>query len=216
MLNVIQPLYKSVNQIKFGWNQEIGAASYNVYVGLAPANVLKLASNVSNTPSTASSDLGKVPYAAKIADVQTLLTLTTDYDFSNTVFFFAITYNDSTGTESANTPIPSSNIIEVPPVGIIPRYMKDDPTMNRHFYVFNNDLQKWTKSAGSSMGAIIVDTADFFKSNITTEYTYDTTNVATIKSYPSDATVSGSPAKLTTYTYNGGLVTKIQITDSTV
>jgi hypothetical protein len=216
MINVIQPLYKSANQIKFGWNQEPGAASYNVYVGLAPANLQSLATDVSNIPSIASSDLGKVPYAAQIADVQAALTLTTAYDFSNTVFFFAITYNNSTGTESQHTPIPSSNIIEVPPVGIIPRYMKDDPTINRHLYVFNNDLQKWTKSAGSSMGAMIIDSADFFKSNITTVYSYDSTNLSTIKSYPSDATVSGSPAKLTTYTYTGGLVTKIQITDSTV
>lgn len=215
MINVIQPLYKSVNQIKFGWNQEPGAASYNVYVGLAPANLQELAADVSNIPSTASSDLGKVPYTAHIADVQAVLSLTTDYDFSNTVFFFAITYNDSTGTESQHAPIPSSNIIEVPPVGIIPRFMKDDPTMNRHPYVFNNDLQKWTKAAGSPMGAVIVDAADFYKSNITVEYTYDGTNLSTIKSYPSDATASGSPAKLTTYTYNG-LVSKIQITDSTV
>jgi hypothetical protein len=213
MVNVIQPLQKSAGQIKFGWIQEPGATAYNVYVGLAPALIQKLASNVSKAPSTASSDLGKIPYIAYIDDVRTLLSLTTDYDFSNTVFYFAITYNTG-GSEVL--PIPASNIIEVPPVGIIPRTMRDDPTINRHPYVFSNDNQKWTKVAGSSMGATIVDSADFFKTNLTTEFTYDSTNLSTIKSYPSDATVAGSPAKLTTYTYNGGLVTKIQITDSTV
>jgi len=64
---------------------------------------------------------------------------------------------------------------------------------------------------------LVVDSADFFKSNITTEYTYDGTNLSTIKSYPSDSTTAGYPAKLTAYTYTGGgLVSKIQITDSTI
>lgn len=214
MVNVIEPLYKSQNKIDFGWRPEVGAVSYNIYVGLAPASVTELASGIDNIKSNRPMDMGKIPYSVNIADVQSLLGLTTDYDFSNTVFYFAITYLDSTGSESTHAPIPASNIIEVPPVGIIPRTMKDDPTMNRHPYVFSDDIQRWTKVAGSSMGAVIVDSADFFKSNITTDYVYngDTT---TTKSYFSDAT-TGSPAKLTTYTYNNGLVTKIQITDSTV
>jgi hypothetical protein len=216
MINVIEPLYKSQNKIDFGWRPEVGAVSYKVYVGLAPASVTQLATGIDNIKSNRPMDMGKIPYTTNIADVQSLLSLSTDYDFSNTVFYFAITYVNSSGSESVHTPIPASNIIEVPPVGIIPRTMKDDPTINRHPYVFSDDTQRWTKVAGSSMGAVIVDSADFFKSNITTIYTYDTTRVSTIKSYLSDAT-TGSPAKLTTYSYNGsGLVSQIQITDSTV
>jgi hypothetical protein len=217
MISVIEPLYKATDRIDFGWKPEPGAVTYKVYVGLAPALMTLFVSGVDNMQSNRSMDLGKIPFSANIADVQSTLVLSTDYDFSNTVFYFAITYVDSGGTESPHTPIPALNIIEVPPVGVIPRNMKDDPTINRHPYVFSNDNQKWTKTAGSPMGAVIVDSADFFKSNITLDYTYDTTNLKTIKSYPSDATAIGSPAKLTTYTYGaGGLVSKIQITDSTI
>jgi predicted membrane-bound spermidine synthase len=94
--------------------------------------------------------------------------------------------------------------------------MKDDPTMNRHIYVFNDDVQRWVKTAGSSSGAIITDTADFYKASITTVYTYDGTNLSSTKSYLSDATAAGSAAKLTTYSYSGSQLTKVVVTDSTV
>jgi len=120
---------------------------------------------------------------------------------------------NSVGSESA---IADSRVVEVPPVGIIPRTMKDDPTMNRHPYVYSDELLRWVKTAGSSSGALITSASDFYEANITTDYTYDGTNLATKLSYLSDATTSGSPAKLTTYTYTGGDLTKVEITDSTV
>jgi hypothetical protein len=211
MQSFIEPLYKSASAIQFGWRPEPGAASYKVYVGLSATSLTLLASNISAQPSQASQDRGKVPYTAQASAVQALLGTT--LDFGNSTFFFAITYVDSTGASSL---LANSTIVEVPPVGITTRFMKDDPTINRHVYYFSPDLQKWVKGVGSSSGAMVTDTADFFKANITTVYTYDTTNVKTTKSYPSDATTAGSPAKLTTYTYSGSQLTKVVIQDSTV
>ena len=216
MLTFIEPLYKSPLSIQFGWKQEPTAGpfdTYSVYVGLLSTSLTKLADSIPNVKDNNSPQTqGRVSYKAEIAAVQALLSLPATTDFSNKVFYFAITVTIS-GSESL---IANSTIVQVPPVGITTKFMKDDPTENRHGFVFSDDIQKWVKMAGSPSGATIVDAADFYKSNITTVYTYDGTNVSTIKSYLSDATTSGSPAKLTTYTYSGSKVTKVVVTDSTV
>jgi hypothetical protein len=212
MNSYIEPLYKTKNIIKFGWKPENGAASYKMYVGLSSINLTLLYSNISAQMSERSQDFGKVPYEASIADVQTALGLAATKDFSNTIFYFAITFVNAFGVESGIT---GSTVVEVFPVGIGARYMKDDPTIFRQGFVFSQDALKWAKMAGSSMGAVITDPSDFYKANIITEYTYDTTNLATVKSYLTDSTV-GSPAKLTTYTYTGTQLTKMVVTDSTV
>lgn len=215
MISLIEPIYKTKTSIQFGWRQEAGAVSYNVYVGLGPDTSLlsQLASGVSNIADNVPSTRGKVTYTAQAGDVQTLLSIPSTWDFSNKVFYFAITFVDASNTESS---ISDSIVVEVPPVGIIPKQMKDDPTINRHGYVFSDEVQRWVKMSGSAAGAVITNESDFYKANITTIYTYDGTNLASTLSYPSDATVAGMPAKLTTYTYAGSQLTKVQITDSTV
>jgi len=215
MDSFIEPLYKSQSIIKFGWNRESGAVSYKVYVGTLPgtATLLPLAVSIPDSASQQPVGRGKVIYDALIEDVRTLLSLASTVSFANKIFYFAITYVDSVGSESA---LADSTVVEVPPTGITPKEMKDDPTMRRQGFVFNDGVLRWVKMAGSSRGAVITDPSDYYKANITTEYLYDGTNIDTIKSYLSDTTAAGSPAKLTTYTYSGSLVTKIEITDSTV
>jgi len=213
MISFIEPLLKSVNEIRFGWAREPGAVSYNIYVGVISTSLSSLVTGIPDIATKASTGLGKVVHVVGIDSVRTVLSLPATTNFGNKVLYFAITYVDSVGSESA---LADSTIVEVPPVGIISKLMKDDPTINRHGYVFSNELQRWSKMIGSSSGAVIMDTADFYKSNITTEYTYDGTNIETMKSYPSDATAAGSPAKLTTYTFSGSLLTKVVVTDSTV
>ena len=213
MVTVIDPLYKAKDAIKFGWRPEYGAASYNMYVGLVPSPLTLLYSGISAAISQQPSFQGMVPYTAQIADVRTKLSLASTVDFSNKIFYFSLTYVDSTGATSS---ISDSTVVEVFPVGIMGYYAKEDPTANRHEYVFSHDALKWAKMAGSGQGAVITDPSDFYKSNIILEYTYDTSNLKTIKSYPTDSTLAGAPAKLTTYTYSGSQVTKVVITDSTV
>lgn len=215
MNSFIESLYKSKENILFGWNPELGVTvqSYKIYVGIAPSvtSLSMLAENISSTVSNQPQSRGKIAYEAQIADVRALLSLVDTIDFTNTVFYFAITYI-SGGVESN---LNDSVVVEVPPVGIGPRLMKDDPTINRHPYVFSDNEQRWAKQAGSAKGAAIVDGSDYYKTNIITEFTYDAGNVITTKSYLTDAT-TGSYAKLTTYEYSGSDVTKITITDSTV
>lgn len=213
MQSYIEPIHKSINEIKFCWAQESGATSYQIYVGVIPTSLTLLVSYIPDIPSKGPQGLGKVVYDVGIDIVRTALSLASTVNFGNKVFYFSIIYLDSTGTPSS---LADSTIVEVPPVGIIPKLMKDDPTTNRHGYVFNDSLQRWTKMMGSSSGAVIVDAADFYKTNLTIEYTYDGTNLSTIKSYPTDSTITGSPAKLTTYTYSSGQISKIVISDSTV
>jgi len=215
MNSVIEPLYKSPNKITFGWEQETGAYGYKIYVGLGPSTSFMnlLYDNISPQASHETPTVGKVPYIADIEDIRDILGLASTITFNNKLFYFTLTYVDSAGTESA---LADSTIIEVPPVGIIPKKMKDDPSINRHGYVFSDADLKWIKMAGTSSGGVIIDANDFYKANIVLEYTYDGTDLKTMKSYPSDATSAGSPAKLTTYTYTGGLLTKTEITDSTV
>lgn len=212
MNTYIEPLYKSAEYIDFGWNSEPGATGYRMYVGISPLALSLVYGDITAQASDSPQNRGKVPWRAQIADVRTTLSLTSG-NFADTVFYFAITYLNGAGSESA---LSASTVVKVPPVGITLMLQKDDPTASRHNFYFSEDLQRWVKATGTSTGAVIVDSGDYYKSNLTTEYTYDGTNVKTIKSYPSDATVAGSPAKLTTYTYTGSQVIKISITDSTV
>lgn len=215
MDSFIEPLYKARDLIKFGWSRESGAASYKVYVGIFPgtATLSLLADGIPDVASAQPVGRGKVIYDATIEDVRTLLSLATTVNFTNRIFYFAITYIDSVGSESA---LADSTIVEVFPVGILPKRMKDDPTMRRHPFVYNDGITRWVKQAGSERGAIITDPSNYYATNVTTEYTYDGTNISTEKSYLNDATSAGSPAKLKTYTFVGSLVTKIEITDTTV
>jgi hypothetical protein len=220
MVTFIEPLYKSQFSILFVWAPEPGnvAKSYNVYVGQTPvptAPPLVLLQNVSNAPGTSPAAPGKVAVRIYSSSVLSALSLSSG-DFTTNTFYFTLTYVDFANSQSSLT---TSKIVMVPPVGIVSSYMRDDPTTNRHPYVFSPDLQCWVKASGSSNGATIVDQSDYYKANITTVYTYDSSSrVSVVRSYPSDATMSGMPAKLTTYSYSGISTSpsKIQITDSTV
>jgi hypothetical protein len=216
MQTFIEALYKSKDQIKFGWAPEPGnvAVTYKMYVaqvGLATSMQL-LYQNISAQVTHGSGSIGKVTYNADIADVRTILGLSSTVDFSNKVLYFTLTYVDST---SATSNINLSTIVEVPPVGITSKYMKDDPSINRHEYFFSNEDQKWIKSAGTSSGALITSSSLFYADNVTLDYIY-AGDQTSIKTYPSDATTAGSPAKLTTYFYTGGNLTKVVTTDSTI
>lgn len=216
MNNRIEPLYKSISQIEFGWAKESGdVVSYNIYVGIAGivSAMTSLDTGIPNTTSELPQYRGKVAYKADIADVRSALSLSSDVDFSNIVLYWAITTVDSAGGESS---LANSTILAVYPVGIDPKLQKDDHSIDRHIYGFSDSLIRWSKLAASGSGALITDGADYYKANITSEYTYDGTNLKTIRSYPSDQTSSGSPAKLTTYEYSGSQMTKATITDSTV
>ena len=220
MVTFIEPLYKSQFSILFAWAPEPWnvAKSYNIYVGQTP--VLKvpplvLLQNVNYAPGNSPAAPGKIAVRIYSSSVLSALSLSSG-DFTTNTFYFTLTYVDFANAESTIT---ASKIVTVPPVGIVSSYMRDDPTTNRHPFVFSSDLQCWVKASGSSSGATIVDQSDFYKANITTVYTYDSSSrVSVIRSYSSDATISGMPAKLTTYTYSGSSTSpnKIQITDSTV
>jgi hypothetical protein len=161
-----------------------------------------------------SSGLGKVFITLTLAEVRAILGNVT---FSDNVLYFLLTYVD-VGGESTKI---SSNIVEMPPVGIIPQYLRDDPTTNRSLFIFSHERQKWVKMAGSSEGGAISTISTFYSSNEILEYTYDSSgSVLTTKSYLPDATVSGCPAKLITYTYGNPSFptkpTKTVVSDSTV
>lgn len=218
MNSFIEALTKSATKIYFGWAPEatLDIASYNIYVGQVPvaSTLTKLVIGIGPQANNDTIAYKKVAYEVSIESVRAALSLPLTSSFSNLLLYFAITYIDLNGTES---PIASSTVVEVPPVGIYGKTAKEDPTSNRHIFGFSDSLQKWVKAASSSNGATIVDTSDYYKANMTSVYTYDgSNNVATIRSYFSDRTTTGSPAKLTTYTYSGTKVTKMVITDSTV
>ncbi len=213
MNSFIEPLYKAVDLIKFGWSREAGAVSYNMYVGQTSGSLSQLYTDIPDVASKQPVGLGKVIRDATIEDVRSTLSLASTVNFGNRTLYFAITYVDSVGAESA---LADSRIVEVPPVGITPKTMKDDPTIRRQGFVYSEDLLKWVKMAGSASGALITSESSFYSDNITTEYTYDGTNLSTEKSYLSDATTAGSPAKLKTYTYSGSDLIKVVVTDSTV
>lgn len=222
MNTFIEPLYKDPLKIIFGWSPESGVtvASYNVYIGLVPtiANLVSLATGVKPDQSKQASTRGKIVYEAEIADVRTALSLSSDKDFSNTTFYLAITYVDNASVESS---LSDSRVVTVPPTGIFPKEMKEDPTINRHLFEFSENRQRWIKVCGSEAGGIAVDQNDFYRINTVSEYTYDASgSVLTAKSYLSDNTAAGAPAKLIIYEYNDPTnptkATKITVSDSTV
>lgn len=220
MQTFIEPLYKDFDKIIFGWNPEPDpASSYKVYVGLAPATgSLSLLATAPAQVSQYSSTRGKIVYESNIADVRTVLGIPSTWDFSNHAYYYAITYVNGAGVESS---LSDSRVVTVYPTGILGKEMKEDPTINRHLYEFSDESLRWIKVAGSKNGAIAVDSNDFYLINTTTEYVYDASgNTLTEKTYLTDATFSGSAAKLKTYEYNDSsnpsLPTKIIISDSTV
>jgi hypothetical protein len=218
MQTAFEALWKSKEKMMAGWSPEptVQVSSYNIYIGLAPvlSSLTLLKSGVSPYRSDVPQALKKVAVELQIAEVRTALGLSTTIDFSNTLFYFAITYLDSAMVESA---IADSILVTVPPVGIGSRERNaDNQVYESYNFGFCDQSQKWVKIAATTSGAILTSSSDFYSANITTEYTYDGTNVATIKTYPSDMTVAGSPAKLTSYSYSGSQVTKVVVSDSTV
>lgn len=218
MNTFIETLDKTARKIQFGWKPEsnTGINSYNIYVGQIadPSSLTQLVTGISPQSSNEPGSYKKVTYDVTIESVQTALSLPSTFDFSNLLLYFAITYVDSYGAESAIT---GSTVVEVPPVGVGLKTMKEDPTTNRHIYGFSDELQRWIKAAASSKGALIIDSSDYYKANMITEYTRDSSgNILTSRSYFADRTTSGSPATLTTYDYTGGYVNKITVSDSTV
>lgn len=218
MRTFIEPLYKDINKITFGWNPEpnIVVSSYSVYVGLAPASMVSLITGIRPDRSQQPPTRGKIVYEAPIEDIRSVLGLSVSKDFSNTLFFFAITYVDANG-EISN--LDDSRKVEVPPVGILGREMKEDPSINRHGYVFSDSAQRWIKMAGSARGGVAVSSSDFYLVNTVTEFKYDSSSrVIQEKTYLTDSSVVGSPAKLKLYEYVGTSTqpSRIIITDSTV
>lgn len=216
MITFIEPLYKGDNKIQFGWNPEpiSGVASYNIYVGQVAGSLTKIVSGISIRQSENPVNLRKVAYDVTIESVRTALSLPATADFGNLLLYFAITYTDIAGAESL---IGASRVVEVPPVGILGKYKKEDPTANRNIFGFSEEEQRWVKAASSSAGSLLVNTCDLFAPNVTTAYTRDSSgNPLTALTYWSDRTTAGSPAKLFTYSYASGFVSKLVITDSTV
>ena len=89
MTSFIEALYKSPEKITFGWNAEVGAYSYKIYVGLSPtsAAMTLLYSNISAQVSQVTPTVGKVAAVVDIADVRTALSLLSTVDFNNKVFY---------------------------------------------------------------------------------------------------------------------------------
>lgn len=216
MQTKVEVLYKADVTLNLGWEPEPEAvASYKIYVGLVddPTALTLLEENISARVSEQPGFVGKVAYNAAISDVIDVLGISSTNDFSNTAFYFAITWVDSAGSESS---IADSIVTEALPVGIVPKYRKDDPTVNRFMFGFSEEEWRWVKLMASSGGALITSSSSLYAPNTITEYTYDGTNLSTEKSYFSDRTDPGSPAKLITYEYSGSQVTKVTVMDSTV
>ena len=218
MNSFVEVLDKSANTLLLGWRPEAttGISGYNVYVGQVPiAESMKLiAENVAPQLSNEPGSYKKVTASISASAVATALGLSVTSNFSNLLLYFTITYIDMSLTESS---IGDSIIVEVPPVGVMIKTMKEDPTANRHIYGFSEELQKWIKAMSSSSGALITDACNLYRANTITEYTRDASgNVLTEKVYFSDRTAAGSPAKLITYDYTGLYVGRVSIVDSTV
>jgi hypothetical protein len=215
MQSALEALYKSRDKIIVGWNPEPGVqvTTYNIYVGLAPvlSSLTRFITGVPPYRSDNPQTLKKVTWEVTLSSVQTALGITTD--FTNTLLYFSLTYSVG-ATESL---VANSTLVEVSPVGFGPLTRNSDNMAYESFnFGFSSDIQRWVKMASTATGAVIFTPSDFDKPNITTLYTYDTTNLKTTLSYPSDQTVAGSLAKLTTYTYVGSQLTKVVVTDSTV
>lgn len=213
-MTTIEALYKSLNKMTMGWTPDPDAASYKVYAGMTAdfSSMTMLVENINTRSSDAPGDRGKVVYNAALADVISALGLPATTTFGNVALWWAVTTVDANGVETSDP-----NTVKIYPVGVEQSHRKDDPTANRHMHAFSEEIYRWVKLAASSDGALVTDAAGgFFATNTVTEYTYDGTNLATEKTYLSDATAAGSPAKLKTYEYSGGDLIKVTITDSTV
>lgn len=217
---IVESLWKSSDKMILGWNPEpvnpTTVRYYKLYIGLAgiTGSLTLLADNVSPRPSAQPAYRGKVAYEAEISEVRTTLGLPSTVNFTNIILYYAVTYVDQTGSETA---LASSPISESLPVGIMPREKKDDPTAYRQIFGFSDSSLRWVKAAASNNGGLIVDTSDFYKANVITEYTYTGTgDVSTAKSYLADRTAPGSPAKLVINEYSGSNLVKSTVTDSTV
>jgi hypothetical protein len=219
MQTFIEALYKSDSKIQFGWNPEPSTVvtSYNIYVSQTPnfpAVPTAIATGVSPTVSNETPNYKKIIYNADIATVRTFLSLPATVTFDNILLYWAITYVDQYLSESS---LADSRIVEVPPVGVSGKTRKEDPTINRNIFGFSEELQKWIKAASSSKGAIIVSSSGYYQDNITTAYTYDSSNrILTELHYRSDMTMAGAPAKLVTNTYDTDNLLLRIVTDSTV
>jgi len=217
MVTTVDALYKSADKLILGWSPErnVSVESYSLYVGLVrqTTSLVLLQAGISIQTSSNPGEIGKIVFPALIADVRTALSLPATVNFANTEFFFAVTYTNSAGVESA---LADSIISEVPPVGITTKYRKDDPTANRMIFGFSEEAWRWVKAAASAGGALITDACAFYQTNTVTEYKYDGTNLSSMKSYLADRTTAGSPAKLVTYAYTGSVVNKVTVSDTTV
>ena len=215
-----EALYKSTSVLTFGWNPEpnAGVATYSLYAGQTGDSTGSLTLLTDVIPNSASSDpryavVRKISYDVTIDAIRSALGISSSIDFSTLVLYFALTYTDPAGAISS-----FSKIVEVPPVGITGKTMKEDPSTNRHIFGFSDELQRWIKVAASGNGALIIEANDFYRANTVTDYTRDSSgNALTERIYFSDRTSSGSPAKFITNSYNAlGQLTKTVIIDSTV
>ena len=217
MVTFIEALFKSDTMIKFGWNPETGVSvlSYKIYVGQVPGTLTLFASGINPRANNDTPAYKKVTYDATIAAVQSILGLPSTTSFDTLLLYWAITYVNSVGVESS---LSNSRIVEVPPVGIMGKTRKEDPTANRNIFGFSDELQKWIKTAASSMGAIITSSSGYYQDNVTSAYTYDSSGrISTEKYYQTDMTLAGALAKLVTYTYNSDSSVSLKVvTDSTV
>ena len=215
MVTFIEPLFKSSASIKFGWNPEPGVtvSSYNIYVGKVPGTLTQIVGGINPRVSNDTPAYKKIVYDVPVSLVISTLSLLATVTFDTLDLYWAITYVNSAGSESSLT---DSTIVEVPPVGIMGKTKREDPTANRNIYGFSEQLQRWIKAASSSSGAIIVSSSGYYQDNIVTATTYDASGrPLTEKFYRSDMTIAGSPAKLVTYSYGSGTSLKV-VSDSTV
>jgi len=215
MATTVDALQKSTSKLLLAWSPVLGVQSYNLYGGLVnlSGSLVLLKTTVPPITSQKPGEVGKIAVEVTIEEVRTTLSLTSIADFSNTQFFFAVTSMNTAGVWSA---IADSPIATIPPVGITIKYQKDDPGGNRHMFGFSEEAWRWVKVMASSGGALVTDSNAFYAMNTVTAYTYDTTNVSSMKIFLSDHTTAGSPAKLYSYEYTGSLVSKVTVTDSTV
>jgi len=214
MAPTVDALQKSAGKLILAWSSIPGVQSYNLYGGIADlsGSLVILMTGVLPISSQKPGEVGKITVDFTIEEARTALSLPATADFSNTQLFFAVT-TVTAGVESA---LADSPISTIPPVGITTKYRKDDPGANRHIFGFSEEEWRWVKIMASSGGALITDSNPFYAMNTVTENTYDGTNLTSTKVYLSDQTTAGSPAKLTTYEYSGGVVSKVTVTDSTV
>lgn len=221
MQATVNSLWKQSDTMVLGWKPDSSIdpadiKNYKIYVGLANLStaLVLLGDNINPQVSELPAHRGNVVYQATIADVRSVLSLPTTINFTNVLLYYAVTYVNHSGVEST---LANSTISESLPAGIEPKQRKDDPTAYRQIFGFNDNDYRWVKLAASNNGGVAVDSADFYRINTITEYTYTGGgDVSTAKSYLSDRTWAGSPAKLIINEYSGSNLIKTTVMDSTV